>query len=396
MAWVQIIDDGVGSTPQPYTDTQGHMTSMTVTSSNGPNSAAYNAALNNSWTIGDNSQTAAETHTHTFTEPVNVLRVDVNYLDNGDFANFAYIDDNGDVFNINVAQWVANGDAVLTLGAGHRNTNLPANGNINGIRGSNGVAGQPGGTTTIEFKFPTPASQFIVGKNSISGQSIRDAYAYRLYYDDVLSVVCFANGTLIETEVGLVTIESLKTGDMIKTRDNGFQPLRWVGSRKMQQGELNANANLRPIRIKAGALGPNVPTQDLTVSPQHRILVRSDIAHQMFNTDEVLVAAKHLLELPGIDIAEDMETVEYFHILFDRHEVIYANGAEAESLFTGKEAMKSLSAADRKEIFAIFPELESAGIVDGRNPARPFLNGRMGRQLAGELSKSEDRFDHHS
>lgn len=55
----------------------------------------------------------------------------------------------------------------------------------------------------------------------------------------------------------------------------------------------------------------------------------------MFGTDEVLVAAKQLLQLDGIDIATDVERVDYYHILFDRHEVMILNGAETESLYTG-------------------------------------------------------------
>lgn len=388
MPWVQMIDDGVGSTPLPYTDTQGHSTSMTVASSAG--GATYSAALDNSWIIGDAGGTTAEAHIHSFTEPVHVLRIDINALDNGDFANFAYVDENGNLIGINVTEWVANGDAVLTLGAGHIAGPHPQTPTLDGIRGTNATPGNLGGTTTIEFYFPVPAAQFYAGRNGIQGPGlIRDPYAYRLFYDDELSVVCFANGTLIETEAGLVAVENLEAGEMVKTRDNGFQPVRWVGSRKIRPAELNAHANLRPVCIKSGALGVGVPIQDLAVSPQHRMLIRSEIAQQMFGTDEVLVAAKHLLELPGVEVAEDMEMVEYFHILFDRHEVIYANGAEAESLYTGREAMKSLSVAARKEILTIFPELKNSDLVDGPDPARPFLSGRMGRELAEKLSASQ-------
>lgn len=195
-------------------------------------------------------------------------------------------------------------------------------------------------------------------------------------------IVCFAGGTLIATDSGVVAVENLREGDLILTRDNGLQPIRWIGSRKLSAAELQATPALRPIRIRAGALGKNTPESDLTVSPQHRVLVRSKIAQRMFSTDEVLVAAKHLQELNGIEIAEDVTKVEYFHILFDRHEVIFSNGAETESLHTGPQALKTLSPAAREEIFALFPDLQNETPDAGRAPARPLITGRLGRQLA--------------
>ncbi len=94
----------------------------------------------------------------------------------------------------------------------------------------------------------------------------------------------------------------------------------------------------------AGALGPGHPARPLVVSPQHRILVRSAIAQRMFGSAEVLVAAKQLLSLDGIDVAQDLETVEYFHILFDRHEIVFAKGTETESLYTGPQALRGIAA----------------------------------------------------
>ena len=183
---------------------------------------------------------------------------------------------------------------------------------------------------------------------------------------------------MIETGHGIVAIEDLSGGDLVRTRDNGLQPIRWIGSNRLAQDPLPEN--LRPIRIRAGALGINRPANDLLVSPQHRILIRSAIAQRMFGTDEVLVAAKQLCQLDGIDIADDLTEVEYFHILFDRHEIVYSNGAETESLYTGPEALKSVGRAAREEIFAIFPELRDRDYAPPA--ARHLASGRMGRKLA--------------
>lgn len=197
---------------------------------------------------------------------------------------------------------------------------------------------------------------------------------------DVEIPTCFVAGTLIRTVSGEVAIEDLKVGDLVWTADHGPQPLRWVGGSKVSAAVLRALPNLRPIRIRAGALGAGQPVSDLLVSPQHRVLVRSQIAQRMFGAPEVLVAAKHLLALDGIEVAEDCTEVTYYHILFDRHAVVQSNGAQTESLYTGPQALKSISAAARDEILLLFPEL---GQMDYRpEPARPLTKGREGRKLA--------------
>ena len=193
-------------------------------------------------------------------------------------------------------------------------------------------------------------------------------------------VPCFASDTLIETERGLVEAGNLAEGDMVRTRDAGFQPVRWIGQRTLTAPALLAAPNLHPIRIRAGALGADTPSTDLVVSPQHRILIRSGIAQKMFAAPEVLVAAKQLLQIDGIDIANDLTEITYVHFLFDDHQIVFSNGAETESLHTGTEALKSVGAAAREEIFAIFPELRDGDVE--RVGARMLTSGRLGRRLA--------------
>ncbi|MFO1140216.1 MAG: Hint domain-containing protein [Paracoccus sp. (in: a-proteobacteria)] len=193
-------------------------------------------------------------------------------------------------------------------------------------------------------------------------------------------VVCFAAGTLILTQQGERPVEDLAPGDLVQTRDHGLQPIRWAGKRVLSPAELAANPKLRPIRIRKGALGRGLPAADLVVSPQHRVLVRSRIAQRMFGADEVLVAAKQLCQIDGIEVAEDMASVAYHHIMFDRHEVVISNGAETESLFTGPEALKAVGAVALTEILTLFPELAN----ENHRPeaARTIAIGRRARQMA--------------
>ncbi|WP_245894780.1 Hint domain-containing protein [Paracoccus indicus] len=193
-----------------------------------------------------------------------------------------------------------------------------------------------------------------------------------------LVIVCFAADTMIRTAKGDVAVQDLREGDMIWTRDNGFQPLRWVGVSHLDAIDLAAKPKLLPIRIKAGALGADMPAVDLVVSPQHRVLVRSAIAQRMFGAAEVLVAAKHLTELPGIDVDTTVTTISYHHLMFDAHEVVMSNGAETESLYPGPQALRALGAAALAEIEAIFPGIMQASPAS----ARPFAQGAKVRQMA--------------
>ena len=153
---------------------------------------------------------------------------------------------------------------------------------------------------------------------------------------------------------------------LVATLSGAVQPVRLVMSRKFGQKELLKNPKLYPVRIVAGALGPGMPKRDLLVSRQHRMLVSSRISHRMFGTVEVLIPAIKLTRLPGIFVDMSVTEVEYFHLVFDGHEVVFAEGAPSESLFTGPQALKAVSPEAREELLTIFPKL-----TDIRNPSRP-------------------------
>ena len=204
-------------------------------------------------------------------------------------------------------------------------------------------------------------------------------------------VPCFAGGTVIDTQLGPRRIEALQPGDMIRTRDNGMRWLCWIGSVELTGDQLQQRPNLRPIRIRAGALAPGIPAQDLTVSPQHRMLIRSSLCARLFGEVEMLVAAKHLLELPGIEVVQPDTGIRYWHMLFDGHEVVHSNGAWSESLFTGPQALKSISPAARREILELFPELAAPGFTP--RGARRFATGREGRKLARHAGRALIRQD---
>ncbi len=176
-------------------------------------------------------------------------------------------------------------------------------------------------------------------------------------------IVCFGQGTLIETINGPCKIEDLREGVLIRTHSpqnneaGDYAELRHVVKRKFDQNTLRLNPKLYPVRIKKGALGEGLPKRDLLISQQHRMLISSQIAKNMFGRHEVLIPAHQLTKMPRIFIDRKVEYVEYFHLLFDQHEVIYAEGAPSESLYTGEEALATLASSEREELETIFPEI---------------------------------------
>lgn len=183
--------------------------------------------------------------------------------------------------------------------------------------------------------------------------------------------VCFARGTLIGTIEGDRPVETLHPGDMIRTRDDGPQPLRWIGSRTVP-----GRGALAPVVIGAGVLGNR---RRLMLSPQHRLLVTGDRAELLFGQPEVLVAAKHLMDGDRIHSAP-CDLVEYWHLLFDRHQIVLAEGIPAESFHPAERSITALDHAAREELFTIFPDLR--GGCTGYGPlARPEISAAEARTL---------------
>ncbi|WP_295512609.1 Hint domain-containing protein [uncultured Sulfitobacter sp.] len=160
-------------------------------------------------------------------------------------------------------------------------------------------------------------------------------------------VVCFTTGTAIRTPRGDVLIEDLRVGDLVITADNGPQPIRWIGTRQLDHEALRAAPNLRPILIKADALG-NV--RSLFVSPQHSMMVG----------ESNLVRAKHLAEyMPGVRIASGKRSVCYVHLMFDAHQIIFAENALSESFYPGPMSLKMMGHEPRTELLSLFPDLRA-------------------------------------
>lgn len=164
------------------------------------------------------------------------------------------------------------------------------------------------------------------------------------------NVICFTAGTAIQTPAGERRIEALRAGDLVLTLDHGPQPVRWIGKKTVR-----ATGNLAPVRFAKGSVGNH---RDLLVSPQHRMLCSGHLPQLHFGEYEVLAPAKSLVDNFGVTV-DYGGMVTYVHMLFDRHEVVLANGAPSESFYPGDTGLSALTDAARDELFCLFPELRS-------------------------------------
>ena len=175
----------------------------------------------------------------------------------------------------------------------------------------------------------------------------------------VPATVCFVPGTRIETPRGAVPVEELGEGDAVCTRDGDPQPVRWIGRRRISGGRLRAMPHLRPVRLSARALAPGAPDADLVVSPDHRVLVCGAVAEALFNTPEVLVAARDLVNDRSIRIDRACRSVDYVHLLLDSHQIIRANGLEVDSFHPAGADIGQLDAVQRRALLERFPRIDS-------------------------------------
>ncbi|MBT8153220.1 Hint domain-containing protein [Epibacterium ulvae] len=187
------------------------------------------------------------------------------------------------------------------------------------------------------------------------------------------SIPCFVAGTRIATPSGERLVETLAVGDWVRTRDNGDQPIRWIGQRTVP-----ASGRMAPIRISQGAIGNQ---RDLWLSPQHRVL-RSDASTALlFGEDEVLVSAQALVNDATIT-RQPGAWVTYVHMMFDDHQIVFSEGVPSESYLPGDQTHALFDPEVLDEICTIFPELDPSTGNGYGLAVRPVLRGFEGALLS--------------
>jgi uncharacterized repeat protein (TIGR03803 family) len=139
-------------------------------------------------------------------------------------------------------------------------------------------------------------------------------------------VACFRRGTSIEIAHGhQQNVEDLEIGDEVRTASGALRPIKWIGRRSYSGRFLIGRKEILPVCFKAGSLGDNVPARDLWISPHHAMYFAPA------DQGGVLIEAKDLINGISIVQAEWVESVDYFHIELDTHDVIVAEGALSET-----------------------------------------------------------------
>jgi len=189
-------------------------------------------------------------------------------------------------------------------------------------------------------------------------------------------VICFTPGTMILTEDGPRPVEEIGEGTRLQTKDNGCDEVIWVGSRRISGARLYAMPHLSPIRFREGALDRGVPDAGLLVSPDHRMVLKGAKARDLFNTDEVLVAARDLVNDHNIVVDRAVKEVTYIHLLLPHHQILFANGVESESFHPASAALSGIVPEQLDAMFERLPEIT----------ADPGAYGQYARRV---LSQSE-------
>jgi T5SS/PEP-CTERM-associated repeat protein len=179
------------------------------------------------------------------------------------------------------------------------------------------------------------------GTDRLIFSSAVSASGFSIVNGDTIQVTCFAAGTRIATETGLVTVEDLAVGEWVTTADGTREPVIWVGQRTVNCKRHPKPETVWPVRVRAGAFEQNVPVRDLYLSPDHAVFISN-----------VLIPVKRLINGTSI-VQVKRERIIYYHVELPRHAVILAEGLTVESyLDLGDRANFS----DRGEMIRLFPD----------------------------------------
>jgi Hint domain len=165
---------------------------------------------------------------------------------------------------------------------------------------------------------------------------------------------CFLRGTRIQTADGEIPVENLTIGTLVETL-NGPLPVKWIGRQSFTKDSLSWHWSVAPIRIARFALADEYPRRDLYVSPRHGLFI-----------DGYLMTAELLVNGKSITLSmNSCDRIDYFHIQLESHEVIFADGAPAETYLV----------ANDRERFTNFVEYERlyGGDAPAMKPFAPLL-----------------------
>lgn len=199
-------------------------------------------------------------------------------------------------------------------------------------------------------------------------------------------LVCFLRGTQIDTPTGERAVETLAVGDLVLNDEGVAVPIRWIGRRRVSAAEVALFPDLRPVIVPAGLFGPGQPHSPLGLSPQHRIALTGWQIELLFGCDEVLLPAVHLPQSAAMR-AKGPGPFEYFHLLFDRHEIVISNGLPTESFQLGERGLISLEQHEVDALLDTETPRDAVTLLD-RTDHCTSLRGFESRLLMAEMVRT--------
>jgi len=236
------------------------------------------------------------------------------------------------------------------------------------LNGSNKLVISEGGTAVATIQLDA----------SVTGEMFKlvdDGHGGTYVEENDYAAACYLRGTRIRTPTGERPVEDLRIGDLIAIAGGGALPLKWIGRRSYREWLAVGNADVQPVLFKAGSLAARVPARDLYVSPEHAMFL-----------DGMLIPACHLVNGVSILKTEGMEDVEYFHLEFERHAVIFAEGATAESFVDDDSRMLFHNAEEYRRLYPDEPLRAPAEFCAPRVDAGPAL-ATLQRALAARAAR---------
>jgi len=147
---------------------------------------------------------------------------------------------------------------------------------------------------------------------------------------------CFLKGTLIDTPAGQKKVEDLLIGDLVSTIGGASRPVQFISAYSYKKSDPSRDwvEDVKPVVVRKSAISDNVPSRDLYVTRGHALYLEGMLVpvFNLINGSTIVVDdAEHRLEL------------EYFHVKFESHDVIFAEGAACESLLTVSESARNFA-----------------------------------------------------
>ncbi len=160
---------------------------------------------------------------------------------------------------------------------------------------------------------------------------------------------CFAQGSLIKTEVGEKPVENITIGDQILNQNGQAVAVKWVGVQTLGSRFGAADRN-QLVRFAAGSLGKGIPHRDLTVTSDHAMYVDGVLCHA-----GALINGHSIGRVP---LSEMGQGVKVYHIETEGHEIIMANGAPAETFVDNVSRRAFDNFAEFEALYGDVPEME--------------------------------------